>query len=92
MTDGTTTNGKVMIVPLGRAAPPAVCGGKAFHLGQMLRRGFPVPPGLVVLDPAFQDFLDANRLRATITACRRLDVRDPPALGRAARAIRAAIT
>jgi rifampicin phosphotransferase len=93
MTDGTTSNGKVMIVPLGRPAPPAVCGGKAFHLGQMLQRGFPVPPGVVVLDPAFQDFLDVNRLRATVTAaCRHLDVRDPLALGRAAQSIRAAIT
>src|SRR5262249_32798804 len=93
MTDGTTSNGKGMIVPLGRAAPAAVCGGNAFHVGRMLQRGFRVPPGVVVLDPAFQDFLDANRLRATITAaCRHLDVRDPLALGRAAQEIRAVIT
>jgi phosphohistidine swiveling domain-containing protein len=93
MSDRITSNGKVSIVPLGHPGPLATCGGKAFHLGQLLQLGFPVPPGVVVLDSAFQDFLDANGLRAPITAaCRNLNVEDPLALTCAAQSIRALLT
>ncbi len=32
-------------------------GGKAFHLSRLIRLGFAVPPGAVILDSAFQDHL-----------------------------------
>lgn len=43
-------------------------GGKAANLGSMLEQGINVPPGLVVTDKAFQQFLDENELRAPIAA------------------------
>ena len=35
-------------------------GGKAWHLSTMLRNGFPVIPGFVVTNAAFQEFLNFN--------------------------------
>ncbi len=41
-----------------RATDAALAGGKAANLGELLGRGFPVPPGFVVLAPAYAAFLD----------------------------------
>lgn len=40
----------------------ALAGGKGASLGEMTRAGIPVPPGFVVLTPAFQRFVEENRL------------------------------
>ena len=65
------------------------CGGKAHNLGRMIGLGLPVPPGFVVMDRAFQEFLDYNGLREPIAAiCADLDVECPRTLRTAAQAIR----
>jgi pyruvate,water dikinase len=41
-------------------------GGKAANLGEMIRAGFPVPPGFVITSAAYDRFVDQNRLREQI--------------------------
>ncbi len=38
----------------------SIAGGKGAQLGEMTRAGIPVPPGFVVLTPAFDLFLKEN--------------------------------
>lgn len=45
----------------------SLAGGKGASLGEMTRAGIPVPPGFVVLTPAFQRFVEENRLRDDMT-------------------------
>lgn len=63
---------------LSAATSLAECGGKAFHLKQMLDRRIPVPPGFVVTNQAFQTFLNSNQLRALIHHhLRSIDLQNP---------------
>lgn len=50
------------------SADVAVAGGKGASLGEMLRAGIPVPPGFVVLAPAFDRFLDEADLSEELDA------------------------
>lgn len=45
-----------------RKSDVALAGGKGASLGEMTRAGIPVPPGFVILTPAFQQFVDKNKL------------------------------
>ena len=44
----------------------AVAGGKGANLGELVRAGFPVPPGFVVTTAAYDRFVAHNRLDDTI--------------------------
>ena len=46
----------------------AIAGGKGASLGEMLTAGIPVPPGFVVLAPAFDKFLDETDLTQEVQA------------------------
>src|SRR5689334_17892098 len=43
-------------------------GKKAARLGEMIRSGYPVPPGFVVTNHAYQHFLHENNLPTRINA------------------------
>ena len=43
-----------------------IAGGKGANLGEMIRHGFPVPPGFVVTAKAYFDFLSGNKLENQI--------------------------
>lgn len=45
----------------------AVAGGKGANLGELVRAGFPIPPGFVVTTAAYDDFVARNRLDEAIT-------------------------
>lgn len=45
-----------------------IAGGKGASLGEMTRKGLPVPPGFVILAKAFDDFLAATDLNVEIDA------------------------
>lgn len=45
-----------------------LAGGKGASLGEMLRAGIPVPPGFVVLAPAFDKFLEETDLTQEVEA------------------------
>lgn len=45
-----------------------VAGGKGASLGEMTQAGIPVPPGFVVLAPAFDRFIEETDLKAEIEA------------------------
>src|SRR3989344_9279496 len=45
-----------------------IAGGEGASLGEMTRSGIPVPPGFVVLAPAFDRFLEETELGAKIEA------------------------
>jgi pyruvate,water dikinase len=49
-----------LVVSLAEAKAAAAVGGKAAALGELLRAGFPVPPGFCITAPAFRRFLEAN--------------------------------
>jgi pyruvate,water dikinase len=57
-----------LICPLSQAGAVSKVGGKAHNLSLMLNEGFPVFPGFVVTDQAFQEFLSVNQLREPIAA------------------------
>lgn len=68
----------------------ALAGGKGANLGDMVRAGLPVPPGFVLLTPAYQTFVTANSLQPEIerlAAAVRPD--DPDSMENASVAIRA---
>lgn len=44
----------------------AIAGGKGANLGELVRAGFPVPPGFVVTTAAYDRFVADNRLAETI--------------------------
>ena len=51
-----------------QASDTNTAGGKGASLGEMIRAGFPIPPGFIVLASAFDTFIDDNNLRAEIDA------------------------
>jgi pyruvate,water dikinase len=66
-------------------------GGKASKLGELVRRGLPVPPGFVVTTELYQAFVDATALRTEIPgALAELDPADPASVDRTSRRIRSA--
>jgi len=48
------------------AAGPAVVGGKAWNLGRLVRYGFPVPPGVVLIAATYEAFIEHNNLREMV--------------------------
>jgi len=64
-------------------------GGKAGKLGELVRKGLPVPPGFVVTTEAYQAFLDATVLKEEIPgALATLDLQRPESVDAVARRIR----
>jgi pyruvate,water dikinase len=79
--------------PLSQAEDVRNVGAKAYHLSRMAKLGLPVPPGFVVTNAAFQNFLDENRLREPIAALLKgLRPHETERLQSVARAIRELIT
>ncbi len=63
----------------------AVVGGKGANLGEMLRAGFPVPPGFVVTAQAYLHAMDEGGVRAELTGlASSVDSTNPDALASAA--------
>ena len=82
-----TTSG--LLSPLEQADDVRLCGGKASTLARLSRLGLPVPPGFVVTNCLFQEFLDRHHLQQPITeVCRAITVTNPESLQRAASTIR----
>jgi pyruvate, water dikinase len=66
-------------------------GGKASKLGELVRRGLPIPPGFVVTTELYQSFVDATPLKSEIPAAlKEIDPADPPSVERASQRIRTA--
>ncbi len=66
-----------------------IAGGKGANLGELLRLGFPVPPGFVVTSRAYWDFLDKSGLRDRIfDLLRNLNVEDTKSLEETSEKIR----
>ena len=51
-------------------------GGKGANLGELVKAGFPVPPGFVITTTAYRDFVEANRLADAILELARRSPRD----------------
>lgn len=70
----------------------AIAGGKGASLGELTKLGVPVPPGFVVLAPAFDRFLKETGLDAEIRAqLDKVNLDDPNSVNNASRAIRGLI-
>jgi pyruvate,water dikinase len=81
------------IVPLGDVSERdhALVGGKASKLGEVVREGLPVPPGIVVTTDAYATFVAIPTLRLEIaTALGSLDVSKSENVDAASKRIRAA--
>jgi pyruvate, water dikinase len=66
-------------------------GGKASKLGELVRRGLPIPPGFVVTTQFYQDFVDATSLAQEIpSALKEIDPADSTSFDRASQRIRSA--
>ena len=66
-------------------------GGKASKLGELVRRGLPIPPGFVVTTELYQAFVDATPLRSEIPeALREIEPGDAASVERASQRIRTA--
>ena len=69
-------------------ADVALAGGKGASLGEMTQAGIPVPPGFVILAPAFDRFLDETGLREEVEAqLSRVNYRDVATVEHASAAI-----
>ena len=53
-----------LVVPLASCTDPALAGGKAAGLAQLIAKGFRVPPGLYVTTQAYHDTLQAGGLNS----------------------------
>ncbi|MGI6383939.1 MAG: phosphoenolpyruvate synthase [bacterium] len=80
---------KVMwLSDIGRKDVP-LAGGKGANLGEMIRSGFPVPPGFVVTSGAYYSFIIQNNLSDKIwEALRGIDMEDSTRLQAASRHIK----
>jgi pyruvate, water dikinase len=66
-------------------------GGKAGKLGELVRQGLPVPPGIVVTTEAYRTFVEATELKNVIaTELAGPDIENPDRLEKAAERIRSA--
>ncbi|HZY70592.1 MAG TPA: phosphoenolpyruvate synthase [Thermoplasmata archaeon] len=64
-------------------------GGKASKLGELVRRGLPIPPGFVVTTECYQSFIDQTTLSAEIpNALATLDLDRPESVDAVSRRIR----
>ena len=93
---GTTARGETdssaFVCLLEAVVDENMAGGKAWNLSRMLRLGLPVPPGFVLGNGAFQQFLAENRLHEQITALSAdIDLSDRQSLQNASRQIQAKI-
>ena len=69
----------------------ALVGGKAGKLGELVRHGLPVPPGIVVTTDAYAAFVEATPLRTIIPeALASIDPDRPQSVESAASRIRSA--
>src|SRR5207244_3476095 len=59
-----------------RARDAPLVGGKAANLGELLGKGFPVPPGFVVASDAYARFLESNGIDAELRAWREAPAAD----------------
>ncbi len=67
----------------------ALAGGKGASLGEMMQAGIPVPPGFVVLAPAFDRFLEETDLNVEIDAkFKKINRKDINSVDRASNEIR----
>jgi pyruvate, water dikinase len=57
-----------LVVALGEVSDDdlALVGGKAGKLGELVRQGLPVPPGIVVTTEAYQAFVDGTELKSIL--------------------------
>ena len=63
-------------------------GGKGANLGEMVKAGFPVPPGFAVTVPAYELFLEHNELASQIKNILKVtNVQNPEELAQASRKI-----
>ncbi|WP_132432252.1 PEP/pyruvate-binding domain-containing protein [Pseudonocardia endophytica] len=67
-------------------------GGKGANLGELTRAGLPVPPGFVVVTPAYDAFVAANGLQARIDAGGPAEIRAAFEAGTAPEPVAAAVT
>jgi pyruvate,water dikinase len=66
----------------------SVAGGKGASLGEMTQAGIPVPPGFVILAPAFDEFLAATDLTQEVEAqLNTVNYEDVSSVERASRAL-----
>ncbi|HLN51144.1 MAG TPA: phosphoenolpyruvate synthase [Thermoplasmata archaeon] len=66
-------------------------GGKAGKLGELIRQGLPIPPGMVLTTEAYRVFVEATDLRTIIpSALAAIDVDRPESVDAAAQRIRSA--
>ncbi len=69
----------------------ALVGGKASKLGELVRRGLPVPPGFVLTTEMYRAFVEATPLRTELpSALRDLDLSKPESADRVSKRIRQA--
>lgn len=61
----------------------AAAGGKGAALGELVRQGFPVPPGFIITTGAYLSFLAETRVGAALEGLLRVDSGDGPDVGRA---------
>ena len=87
MTTTTTTTYIARLADLGRGDIDRA-GGKGANLGELVRAGFPVPPGFVVTTNAYAAFVDANGLGPAILELAGRPAPDPAALEATAAEIR----
>ena len=84
---GASSSG--LLIPLEQADDARLCGGKASTLARLSRLGLPVPPGFVVPDGSFREFLNGHQLQQPIAdVCRGINVTNPESLHLAANTIR----
>ncbi len=66
-------------------------GGKASKLGELVRRGLPIPPGFVITTELYQEFVDTTPLATEIPAAlKEIDPADSTSIDRASQRIRSA--
>ncbi len=69
-----------------------IAGGKGANLGEMIKTGFPIPPGFVVSGDTYYEFIQANGIDKLIEQhLMSLDVRDTNKLNEAAAKIKNAV-
>lgn len=65
------------------AGDMAAAGGKGAALGELVRQGFPVPPGFIVTTGAYLSFLAETRVGAALEGILRVDPGEGPDVGTA---------
>jgi pyruvate, water dikinase len=69
----------------------SLVGGKASKLGELVRRGLPIPPGFVVTTELYQQFVDETPLKTEIPAAlQEIDPNNSSTVEHASKRIRSA--